>query len=216
MEQDVWEPWLGELERATAAGDTTKVDAILENLWRFRFREHRNSHHDRWDRLFELLLVHLGSADWGLRKSALHYVEIAMGAEYGPPYEDHSEADRRDVVIRRTMQLLPAVTPGVGAGHFSLLDCVDRLVHIEGMAELGPQQAVEHWIESLAGGSPLELAARIAYVEGRGPWEHDGSSLVELLSAAAIRGEKASSSASSSIRAPAAIRARAMAALRAW
>ena len=166
-----WEPWLTDLERACEADDVARLLSVLEALWRFSFHDQRALDHERWDRLFALLVRLLRHGDARVRDLAYHYARIAMGAEYGPPYEEHTAQDRAQLVARRTAQLLPSLAPLMSSGAMSLLRCTDDLVHVEGLAELGPQEIVKEWIASLAGDSPRALAARIAYLDGREPLE---------------------------------------------
>ncbi|OBI72314.1 hypothetical protein A9X01_08445 [Mycobacterium asiaticum] len=44
-----WEPWLSEIEAASAAGDDVRLAAVLDDLWRFPFHEQRARRHDCWD-----------------------------------------------------------------------------------------------------------------------------------------------------------------------
>ncbi len=125
MTVDAWEPWLSELEQACDRGDEPRIAAVLENLWRFRFHEERGRDHDRWDRVFAVLVRLLGSSDADLLDQADHYARIVMGAEYGPPYDDHTAEERARSVERRTALLLPALTPRVRNGDLSLLRFVD-------------------------------------------------------------------------------------------
>ena len=62
-----------------------------------------------------------------------------------------------------------------------MLRIIDDQVHVEGLADCEPQTIVEEWIAALVGGQPLELAARIAYLDERAPWERTGESLVGCL-----------------------------------
>src|SRR5262249_7457552 len=181
MSAEVWEPWLCELEAASAAGDGARLTAALENLWRFPFHEERTRRHDCWDRLFAVLVRGLGSQVARIRDLSEHYARIVMSAEYWPPYDDHTKEQHAASVERRTAQLLPALTPLVRDRTKSLLRTLDDQVHVEVLAECEPQAIVEEWIAALAGGSPLELAARIAYLDGRAPWERPGESLVGCL-----------------------------------
>ncbi len=181
MSDDVWEPWLSELEAASDAGDDERLAAALQNLWRFPLHEERARRHECWDRLFAVLVRGLGGEDAAVRDLSDHYARIVMGAEYGPPYDDATEDHRMTSVRRRTAQLLPALTALVHSGTTSLLRAIDDQVHVEGLADCGPQAIVEEWISALAGGSPLELAARIAYLDGRAAWQRPGESLIGFL-----------------------------------
>lgn len=192
---EIWEPWLSDLEVASAAGDGARVAATLENVRRFPFHEERARGHERWDRLFAVLLGELASPIDSVRDLAYHYAKIVIGAEYGPPYEDDAERQRVSSAERRTAQLLPVLTPLVRRGALSLLRVIDDQLHLEGLTHCGPQAIVEEWIAELAGGSPRELAARIAYLDGRAPWERLGESLLgsldhadEMVRAYAARG----------------------------
>ena len=80
---DPWEPWLSDLEQACDSGDERRLAGLLDNLWRFRFREQRGREHERWDRLFAVLVRVLASPDSNLLSLADHYARIVMGAEYG-------------------------------------------------------------------------------------------------------------------------------------
>ena len=181
MTADPWEPWLSELEQACDRGDEPRSAAGLENLWRFRFHEERGRGHDRWDRLFAVLLRLLESTDPDLVDRADHYARIVMGDEFGPPFDGHTAEERARSVERRTALLLPALTPRVRNGDLSLLRFVDDLVHVEGLADLEPQELVREWIVSLAADPAQELAARIAYLDGRAPWARTGESLLACL-----------------------------------
>ena len=181
MSDDVWETWLPELESASEAGDGTRLAAALQDLWRFPFHEERARRHDCWDRLFAVLVRGLRSEVAAVRDLSDHYARIVMGAEYGPPHDDATEDQRARSVERRTAQLLPSLAALVRSGTKSLLRAVDEQVHVEGLADCGPQAIVEEWIIALAGGSPLELAARIAYLDGRAAWQRPGESLVGCL-----------------------------------
>lgn len=184
MSDGVWEPWLSELEAASDAEDNARVTATLQNLWRFPLHEERARRHECWDRLFAVLVHGLGSEDPAVRDLSDHYARIAMGVEYGPPYDPHdgaTENRRVTSVQRRTAELLPALNALVRGGSKSLLRAIDDQVHVEGLADCGPQAIFEEWIAALAGGSPLELAARIAYLDGRAAWQRPGESLVSCL-----------------------------------
>lgn len=181
MSAKVWEPWLRELEAASAAGDDARVAATLDNLWRFPFHEERARRHDCWDRLFIVLVRGLSSEVAEVCDLCDHYARIVMGAEYGPPYDDTTQAERAACVERRTAQLLPALTTLVRTGKKSLLGAIDDQVHVEELADCAPQRIVEEWIAALAAGSALELSARIAYLDGRAAWERPGESLVGCL-----------------------------------
>ncbi|MCB0930826.1 MAG: hypothetical protein KDB71_02865 [Mycobacterium sp.] len=181
MSAEVWEPWLTELEEASSAGDNGRLAAAMENLWRFPFYQERGRGHDNWDRLFDVLLRGLGSEVARLRDLSGHYARIVMGTEYGPPVDDGSGNQRAASVKRRTAQLLPALTSVVRGHTKSLLRIIDDQVHVEGLADCEPQTIVEEWIAALVGGQPLELAARIAYLDERAPWERTGESLVGCL-----------------------------------
>ena len=181
---DVWEALLSELEAASEAGDDARLAAGLQELWRFPFHQERARRHDCWDRLFTVLVRGLGSEIAVVRDLSDHYARIVMGTEYGPPYDLYETANkdqRARSVERRTAQLLPALTGLVRRGTKSLLRAIDDQVHVEGLADCEPQAIVEEWIAVLAGGSPLELAARIAYLDGRAPWQPPGESLVGCL-----------------------------------
>jgi|CXWL01.1.fsa_nt_gi hypothetical protein len=167
MTTNPWTPWLPDLERAEATGDTERAGAILEELWRFPFHTQRALAHGRWDRLFVVLVRLLGHDDAGIRDLAYHYARIAMADEYGPPYGRNTSEQQARSARRRTAQLLPAVTPLVASRALSLLRSVDDLVHVEGLVDLEPQAIVLDWIRSLAGNSPRAVAARIAYLDGR-------------------------------------------------
>jgi hypothetical protein len=181
MTADSWEPWLSELEQACDRGDEARLGAILENLWRFPFHEERGRGHEQWDRLFAVLVRLLASPDATLLDLADHYARIVMGAEYGPPFDDHTAEERARSAERRTVQMLPALTPRLRGGEVSLLRFVDDLVHVEGLADLEPQEIVREWIADVAAGPAQELAARIAYLDGRAPWARTGESLLECL-----------------------------------
>jgi len=181
MSADPWEPWLAELESASDVGDGGRVRALLEDLWRFPFHAERAQEHERWDRLFALLLRLLGHGDARVRDLAYHYARIAMGTQLGPAWGEHTAEDRARLVARRTVELLPALAPLVRGGAMSLLRCTDDLVHVEGLADLGPQQVYREWIASFEDDAALALAARIAYLDGRGPWESAGESLLGCL-----------------------------------
>ncbi|GAB3036226.1 hypothetical protein [Mycobacterium bourgelatii] len=181
MSAEDWEPWLSELEAASAACDDARLAAALDDLWRFPFHEQRARRHDCWDRLFVVLVRGLGSEVARVRDLCDHYARIVMGAEYGPPYDDTIQEQRSAYVERRTAQLLPALTPLVRSGEKSLLRTIDDQVHVEDLADCAPQRVVEEFIAAVAAGSPLELAARIAYLDGRAAWERPGESLVGCL-----------------------------------
>lgn len=181
MTADPWEPWLTDLEEACDRGDEARLAGVLENLWRFRFHEERARGHEQWDRLFAVLVRLLASPDANLLGLADHYARIVMGAEYGPPYDDHTAEERALSAARRTAQLLPALAPRVRAGNVSLLRFVDDLVHVEDLADLGPQDVVREWIAGLATDPAQGLAARIAYLDARAPWAGEGESLGECL-----------------------------------
>jgi hypothetical protein len=181
MSADPWEPWLTELEGACDAGDGGRARTILEDIWRFPFHAERARASERWDRLFALLLRLLGYGDARIRDLAYHYARIAMGSQLGPSWGEHTAEDRVRLVARRTAELLPALAPLVRGGAMSLLRCTDDLVHVEGLADLGPQQIYREWIASFADDAALALAARIAYLDGRGSWESAGESLLGCL-----------------------------------
>lgn len=181
MSADPWVPWLADLEGACDAGDDARARAVLEDLWRFPFHHERARQPERWDRLFAVLVRLLGHDDARTRDLAYHYARIAMGTELGPAWGEHTAADRLRLVKRRTTEILPALAPLVRSGAMSLLRCTDDLVHVEGLADLGPQEIYGEWIASLADDPALALAARIAYLDGRGPWESAGESLVGCL-----------------------------------
>lgn len=181
MSADPWLPWLSDLEHATDAGDGGRLLAVLEDLWRFSFHEQRALAGERWDRLFELLLRLLDDEGERVRELAYHYARIAMGAQYGPPYEDREGEERGSLVGRRTAALLPKLAPQVRASQVSLLSCVDDLRHVEELVEVAPQQVARSWIDELAGDSPVGLAARIAYLDGRTTWGSGASDVASLL-----------------------------------
>ncbi|HEY6323257.1 MAG TPA: hypothetical protein VJA16_17065 [Thermoanaerobaculia bacterium] len=176
-----WEPWLSELEGAVDAGDGARLWAGLESLERFSLHEHRGRQRRQWDRLFALLLRLLGHGEASVRHRAYHDVFVVMWLERGPKRSEQAREDSARQGARRTAQLLPALEPLVRSGAVSLLDCTDDLAHTEGLVALGPQEIYEHWIASLADDMPLALAARIAYLAGRAPWESAGESLTGLL-----------------------------------
>src|SRR5262245_40710256 len=70
---DPWEPWLTDLERASADGDAARCGAILEDLWRFSFHQERARTHRQWDRLFATLVRLLDHGDARIVALALHY-----------------------------------------------------------------------------------------------------------------------------------------------
>lgn len=181
MSADPWEPWLAELEGACDAGDGGRVRAVLEDLWRFRFHEEREREPERWDRLFALLMRLLGHEDARIRDLAYHYANIAMGLQRGPGWGKQTAEDRARQVARRTAELLPALAPLVRSGAMSLLRCTDHVVEVESLADVEPQEIYREWIASFEDDPALALAARIAYLDARGPWESAGESLLGCL-----------------------------------
>ena len=65
-------------------------------------------------------------------------------------------------MARRTGELLPALAPLVRGGAMSLLRCTDDPVHVEELADLGPQQVYREWVASIEEDAALALAAQIA------------------------------------------------------
>lgn len=184
MTANPWEPWLGELERAVDSGDAgegARLWAGLDQLNRFPLHERRGQEPERWDRLFRLLLRLLGHGERAVRDLARHQVFVVMWLEWGPARSAEARADRARQAARRTAELLPALAPLVRSGAVSLLRCTDDLVHTEGLVDLGPQEVYSRWIGSFGDDEPLALAARIAYLDGRGAWESAGESLAGLL-----------------------------------
>ena len=161
-EASPWEPWLSELERACEADDRASLLAILEKLWRFPFHEERAREHPRWDRLFAVLMRLLGSAEPRVWDLAYHYARIVLWSEYAP-------GQRSLGVAARLPELLTGLDPLVRTGALSLLRCIDDLVHVEDLADLGPQERCLAWIASFEEDPGLALAARIAYLYGRTP-----------------------------------------------
>jgi hypothetical protein len=164
---DSWQPWLDQLDAACAAGDRARAAAHLEHLWRFRFHEERASRPECWDRLFALLVQLVTDDDPALREGALHYVWVVMGAQYGPPWDSHGPAERAASVRRRTGQLLPALAAAVDAGRLSLPEVLDALVHVEELADLGPQPLVDRFLADRPEDGALVRAAHLAYRGGR-------------------------------------------------
>lgn len=181
MSADPWEPWLTELEGACDAGEGGRLRAMLEDLWRFPFHEEREREPERWDRLFAVLMRLLGHDDARVHDLAYHHARIAMGLQRGPGWGKQTAEDRARLVARRTAELLPALAPLVRGGAMSLLRCTDDLVHVEDLADLEPQKIYREWIASFEDDPALALAARIAYLDGRGPWESAGESLLGCL-----------------------------------
>jgi hypothetical protein len=181
MSAGPWEPWLSELERACDADDRASLLGILEGLWRFPFHEERAREHPRWDRLFAVLMRLMANAEPRVWDLAYHYARIAMGDEYGPAFGEHTPEQRSLLVARRTPELLTGLNPLVRAGAISLLRCIDDLVHVEGLADLGPQESCRDWIASFEDDAGRVLAARIAYLDGRTPEEDGGESARESL-----------------------------------
>lgn len=162
MSADLWEPWLAEVEGACDAGDGARARTVLEDLWRFPFHEERAREPERWDRLFAVLVRLLSHDHARTRDLAYHYARIAMGTELGPAWGEHTAEDRIRLVTRRTAEILPALAPLVRGGAMSLLRCTDDLVHVEGLADLEPQEIYRDWIASIADDAALALAARSA------------------------------------------------------
>lgn len=176
-----WEPWLSELERACEADDRTSLLAVLEDLWRFRFHEERAREHPRWDCLFAVLMRLLGNAEPRIWDLAYHYARIVLWSEYGPSFGEHTPEQRSLRVAGRMPELLTGLDPLVRAGALSLLRCIDDLVHVEDLADLGPQKCCLEWIASFEEDPGLALAARIAYLYGRTPLGAEEESAWELL-----------------------------------
>ncbi len=181
MSANDWEPWLSAIEHALDDGDGPGMAAALKGLDHFPFHEHGGQEPARWDRLFSLLLRLLGHGEEGARRTAYHYVFVTMWLERGAARSDEARQDRARQAARRTVELLPALAPLVHGRTVSLLRCTDDLVHTEGLVNLGPQETYRRWIDSVTEDPSLALAARIAYLDGRGPWESAGESLTGLL-----------------------------------
>lgn len=164
-----WEPWLSELERACEADDRASLLAVLEGLWRFPFHEERAREHPRWDRLFAVLVRLLGNAEPRVWDLAYHYARIVLWSEYGPPFDEYAPEQRSLRVAGRMPELLTGLDPLVRAGALPLLRCIDDLVNVENLADLGPQECCRDWIASFEDDAGLALAARIAYLYGRTP-----------------------------------------------
>lgn len=181
MSAGPWEPWLSDLERACEADDRASLLAILEGLWRFRFHEERAREHQRWDRFFAVLMRLMGNAEPRIWDLAYHYARIVLWSEYGPPFNEYTPEHRSQRVARRIPELLTRLDPLVRVGAISLLRCVDDLVHVEDLADLGPQESCRDWIASFEDDAGLALAARIAYLDGRTSAEAEGESARESL-----------------------------------
>jgi hypothetical protein len=180
VDPDPWQPWYSDLEQACAADDVERIRSTLDAV-RLHSHRQRNLHHERWEWLFSALVRLMETEDEEIQRRSFHYVMIVAEAEYGPPYDQHTRADHQRNLACRIDALLPALAARVNREPELFLRCVDELVGTETRAQLEPQASVVHWISSMELPEASRLAARIAYVDARAPWDSIRSFLFATL-----------------------------------
>jgi hypothetical protein len=177
-----WDGWTA-IDRAQQSGDVQRIVAAFRAL-RFDFHGQRHQVPNRWEAVFELLLVLFEHPDPGVAGSAGHYLFVVMGAQGGPPYDGDRWSEmtaRAGLVHRRTTALLPVLRRQVQAGRRHVLDLADRLVHVESLADAEAHPGVAAWLLDVAAADEAAEAAHLAYVMSRLPWPEGRASLFAAL-----------------------------------